>query len=112
MSDTREVQIRTDESGRESWAISLESATFIKTMRMTPDEARAVHAALGAVLGIQTDEPEWEYAAPWRADVRPGAKHDRFESEQYARHLVKNSHGGRVLMRRETAGDWQEAPRG
>lgn len=54
--DPREVQIRSEEPGRESWAISLTTGAYTDTLRMTESEARLVHRALGARLAPPTDD--------------------------------------------------------
>jgi hypothetical protein len=50
--DARAVEIRTDEDGREAWSISLVSAPYVTTLRMTRDEARLVYGELGQALGL------------------------------------------------------------
>lgn len=54
--DARQVVIRTDEPGRESWAISLTTGAYTDTLRMTESEARLVHRALSERLAPLTDD--------------------------------------------------------
>ena len=63
--DARQVVIRTDEPGRESWAISLTTGTYTDTLRMTEAEARLVHHALGERLTTPpTDDEPWDGSVP------------------------------------------------
>lgn len=62
--EARTVEVRTQERGRESWAISLTTETstggYTDTIRMTEAEARAVYAALGERLSVPPSDDERE----------------------------------------------------
>lgn len=62
--EARTVEVRTQERGRESWAISLTTETstggYTDTIRMTEAEARAVYAALGERLSAPPSDDERE----------------------------------------------------